>query len=356
MAALQLEESVAQVRPEFYMFAITDLQQRYAAWAREGLRMLAEGVTVVLDSTRARVADVGLTGAPFADTNEFTWGLAAVGAHRSAFSGRSIRVAVLDTGLDLDHPDFAGRNITPKSFVPNETVDDRQGHGTHTAGTIAGPKVSNIGRRYGVAPDVELFVGKVLDDSGSGRELDILEGINWAIDNKCVVISMSLGRPVAPGEKSDPMYEEVGSAALREGSLIIAAAGNESARDFGHIAPVGAPANAPSIMAVAAVDPTLKVASFSCGGINPEGGEVNVSGPGVSVYSSFLRPQLSRVLQGTSMACPHVSGIAALWAESDPSLRGDKLWKALERSARELGSIRDFGRGLIVAPDSGLGA
>jgi subtilisin len=263
---------------------------------------------------------------------------------------------VLDTGLDLNHPDFAGRNIQSKSFVANETVDDRQGHGTHTAGTIAGPKISNMGRRYGVAPGVELFVGKVLDNGGSGRELDILEGINWAIDSKCVIISMSLGRAVSAGEKPDPIYEEVGAAALREGSLIIAAAGNESGRDFGFIAPVGAPANSPSIMAVAAVDPTLKVAPFSCGGINPDGGEVNVSGPGVSIYSSFPRPQLSRILQGTSMACPHASGIAALWAESDPSMRGEKLWKALERSARELGSSRDFGRGLVVTPNSGVGA
>jgi subtilisin len=355
-AALQTETSVLQVRPEFYMFAINDLQRRYAAWAREGLAILAEGVTGSLASTSALVTEARVSGAPFADTDESTWGLIAIGAAGSAFSGRGLRIAVLDTGLDLEHPDFVNRNIQSRSFVPNETVEDQQGHGTHTAGTIAGPRVSRIGRRYGVAPDVELFVGKVLNNSGSGRELDILEGVNWAIDNQCIAISMSLGRPVAPGEQPDPMYEEVGLAALRAGSLIIAAAGNDSARGFGFIAPVGAPANSPSIMAVAAVDPTLKVAQFSSGGINPNGGEVNISGPGVSVYSSFPRPQLSKVLQGTSMACPHVAGIAALFAESDASLRGEKLWRAMERSARDLGNIRDFGRGLVQAPDGEIGA
>ena len=77
------------------------------------------------------------------------------------------------------------------------------------------------------------------------------------------------------------------------------------------------------------------------------------SRPGsVDLFLPFPRPQLSKVLQGTSMACPHVAGIAALVAESDPSLRGEKLWKALERLARDLGSIRDFGRGLAQAPDA----
>ena len=340
--ALSEADNVERVRPEFYMFAIADLERRYDEWVREGLKILVDNGSMARPAFAA--AD-----APFADTDQFTWGLIATGVDRSAYGGHGIRVAVLDTGLDLEHPDFKGRKIEQLSFVGG-SVQDVQGHGTHTAGTIAGPRAPNIGRRYGVAPDVHLHVGKVLNDNGSGREGDIINGMNWAIDRKCVAISISLGRATFPGEQPDPVYEEAGTAALAEGCLIIAAAGNESARDYGHIAPVGAPANSPSILAVAAVDPKLAVAPFSCGGINAGGGEVDIAGPGVTVHSSVPRPRLYRSLAGTSMACPHVAGIAALWAESDASLRGKKLWDALVRSTRKLGNQRDFGGGLVQAP------
>jgi subtilisin len=349
MAALQGAEPVRQVRPEFYMFAIDDLPHRYAKWVREGLQLLADGATSAMQMARSAVSDVTGT-VSFMDSDEATWGLSAVGAHGSPYTGRSIRIAVLDTGLDLEHPDFSGRAIVAQSFVEGEDVSDVQGHGTHCAGTIAGPKRSSLGRRYGVAPEAELYIGKVLNNNGSGTEFGILNGMNWAIDQNCVAISMSLGRATSPGERPDPLYEEVGKAALREGCLIIAAAGNESARDFNYIAPVGAPANSTSILAVAAVDPSLNVAPFSCGGINSDGGEINLSAPGTMVYSSYPRPRLTRVLQGTSMACPHVAGVAALWAESDPSLRGRRLWEALERSTRQVGLARDYGKGLVQAP------
>lgn len=352
LGTLEVADEVHSVRPEFYMFAIDEFSDRYAKWVRDGLMLLVEGAASGFGAPRMKAVEAPSASAQFADNNDVTWGLQATGASRSAFTGRGIKAAVLDTGLDLEHADFSGRVIVQRNFVDSSaSVMDGQGHGTHTAGTVAGPKMSHIGRSYGVAPDVELHIGKVLADNGSGREGDIINGMNWAIDQKCVAISMSLGRQVAIGEKPDPFYEQIGSAALAEGSLIIAAAGNDSARDFGFVAAVSAPANSPSIMAVAAVDPTLAVAPFSNGGRNSGGGEVNISGPGVSVYSSFPRPRMSRVLQGTSMACPHVAGVAALWAEADSSLRGQKLWDALVKSARPLGTASDFGSGLVQAPD-----
>jgi subtilisin family serine protease len=287
----------------------------------------------------------------FADRADATWGLLATGVLDSPFTGRGVKLAVLDTGFDFGHPDFAGREITSQSFVEGETADDVQGHGTHCAGTAAGGRAGASGLRYGVAPDALLHVGKALDNSGSGRERDVQASVVWAIRSGCAVISMSLGRPVRPGEPHEPDYERLGEFALASGALILAAAGNDSGRKFGHIAPVGSPANAPSILAVGALDQALDVAEFSGGGINPAGGEVDLAAPGVGVLSSVPRPQLYASLRGTSMACPHAAGVAALWAESDPGLRGRALWDRLTASARPLSAPRrDVGAGLVRAP------
>ncbi len=290
----------------------------------------------------------------FEDSDERTWGIDAVGALTSPFTGAGIKVAILDTGLDLHHPDFVGRTIVSESFVDGEQAQDGQGHGTHCAGTAVGGVTSDGGVRYGVAPGADLYVGKVLDDRGSGRERDILTGMVWAIEQRCEIISMSLGGAVQVGETYNPEYEELGRMALDGGSLIVAAAGNESARASGYVAPVSSPANCPSIMAVAAVDQALAVAEFSSGEINEDGGEVNIAGPGVGVFSSVPRPQLYNTYSGTSMACPHVAGVAALLAEEDSSVRGQALWDKLVQTARPLsGSQEDVGVGLATAPQGG---
>ncbi|WP_208349647.1 S8 family peptidase [Pseudaestuariivita rosea] len=308
---LKDDDRVRSVRPEFYFFALDTFQ----------------------------------------DDDDKTWGVDAVGAWTSSFTGAGIKVAILDTGLDLQHPDYQGRTIISESFVRGQSVQDGQGHGTHCAGTAVGGTVTGNGFRYGVASEADLYVAKVLGDNGSGRERDILTGMAWAIEQGCEVISMSLGAAVREGETFIPEYEDLARMALDNGCLIIAAAGNESSRAFGFIAPVGSPANAPSIMAVAAVDQALAVAEFSSGGINPDGGEVDIAGPGVGVFSSTPTPQLYATLSGTSMACPHVAGAAALWAQSDPNLRGRALWDRLVQTAQPLNdSVRDIGAGLVQVP------
>jgi subtilisin family serine protease len=294
-------------------------------------------VPVVIDSLQALATD------------SFTWGLVATRVAASHHTGHGIRVAVLDTGFDLNHPDFAGRAITHASFIPGEDVQDGNGHGTHTAGTACGPRLPPSGQpRYGVACEAELFVGKVLSNAGSGADAGILAGIAWAVRNRCEIISMSLGSPVSPGEPYSQIYERIAQRAVKAGSVIVAAAGNESNRP-GLIAPVGHPANAPSIVAVSALDIQLLVAVFSCGGINPGGGEVNVAGPGVDVFSSWPMPLRYRSLRGTSMATPHVAGILALYAQQT-GLRGMDLVNHVLTRSRRLFPVRDFGWGLIQAP------
>jgi subtilisin family serine protease len=287
--------------------------------------------------------------AAFVET-DFTWGLQATRVPASRFSGRGIKVAVLDTGLDLNHPDFAGRRIRRRSFVAGQAVQDGMGHGTHCIGTSCGPQRPGVLPRYGVAFNADIFVGKVLSNQGSGTDMEILHGIEWAVANKCAVVSMSLGAPTTVGQGFSQVYETVAQRALLLGTLIVAAAGNESHRPA-QISPVGHPANCPSIMAVAAIDQRFAVAFFSCGGINPNGGQVDIAGPGVQVRSSWPQPARYNTISGTSMATPHVAGIAALYAEMSSSLRGHALWNVLTQRARRMSlPARDIGAGLVQAP------
>jgi subtilisin len=286
--------------------------------------------------------------AAFADTAQFTWGLQATRVHTSRFSGQGTRVCVLDTGFDLNHPDFRGRRIVSQSFVPGQTVQDGNGHGTHCVGTACGPKVPPGGsRRYGVAHGCDIVVGKVLSNQGSGQGGWILAGMDWAVGHQCHVISMSLGNAL---QSVSPAYETVGRRALDRGCLIVAAAGNGSDRANGRFAPVGQPANSPSILAVGALDGALKVANFSCRSNPVAGGKVDLIGPGVNVYSTWPMTTRYRTISGTSMATPHVAGIAALWAQSTGA-RGAALWNALTRTVRPVNiPTVDAGAGLVQAP------
>ena len=318
----------------------------------EYLRGYRDGVSDVYDRLAGAGAPVPAPTETFADTDQATWGLQAVGALTSPSTGAGIRVAVLDTGFDLAHPDFAGRTVTAKSFVTGEEAQDAHGHGTHCVGTSCGPADPDGVRRYGVAGEAEIFVGKVLGNSGSGTDTGILAGINWAVAQGCAVISMSLGADL---NEVAQRYETVGRRALQAGSLIIAAAGNNASRSAGDVGFVGVPANSPSIMAVAAVDPTLAVADFSAASSAVPGGEVDIAGPGVDVYSTWLMPERYNTISGTSMATPHVSGVAALHAQAS-GLRGQELWTTLTGSARALSApAADVGSGLVQAPVSTAG-
>ncbi|MFL5287861.1 MAG: S8 family serine peptidase [Rhodopila sp.] len=338
VTALAADESglIESVDPETFVFIASDSWRHYLrgfAAASDRIRqdlIGAEAAPVLAPETEFEQEAV---------TADVTWGLVATRVTASRFSGRGIKVAVLDTGFDLSHPDFAGRSIVSATFV-GQPVQDRHGHGTHCIGTACGPRAPVGVPRYGIAYESQIFAGKVLSNGGSSVGGSVLAGMNWAVANRCEVISMSLEGPGGPV----PAFTNAGRAALDAGCLMVAAAGNESRRPT-VIAPTGSPANSPTIISVAAVDERLNVAPFS------NGGKVEIAGPGVNVLSSWIMPKRYNTISGTSMATPHVAGVASLFAQSNPGLRGRALWEALTARARHLPlPPRDVGAGLVQAP------
>lgn len=316
--------TISSVEPEYFVFASNGDYLRGFARAAQ---VLAEDLGTPQREEEAE---------PGAEVLGTTWGVAATRANLSGASGKGIKVAILDTGLDLGHPDFAGRSVVSSTFV-GQPVQDLNGHGTHCTGTACGPKApAGSTPRYGIAYDSRIHIGKVLSNSGSGTTATVLAGMNWAISQRCEVISMSLGAQIP----QQAAYTNAGKAALDRGLLIVAAAGNAGAATF-----TGAPANSPTIMAVAALDPNGAPAGYSCSG------KIEISGPGSNVLSSWPRPRLYNTISGTSMATPHVAGCAALWAQTSGSLRGIKLWRKLQATARRLPyPASRVGAGLVQAP------
>jgi subtilisin family serine protease len=338
---------ILAVEPELVFHLLSrPASQDYLLGYRDGVTDLSGRLTGPGPGAEAAPA-----AAPYQDNAQLTWGLQATTVATSPCSGRGIKVAVLDTGFDRDHPDFTGRNITAQSFVAGEPPQDGHGHGTHCIGTSCGPQAPVGTRRYGIAYEADIFAGKVLNNQGSGTDTSILAGINWAIANGCQILSMSLGADVA---QVSTRYEAVGQRALAAGSLIIAAAGNNARRSTGNFGLVGMPANSPSIMAVAAVDEQLDIAEFSARSNPVVGGQVDIAGPGVRVFSSWPMPQRYRSISGTSMATPHVAGIAALWSEATGNT-ANKLWSTLTQHAQRLPlPSTDVGTGLVQAPNDGV--
>lgn len=298
----------------------------------------------------------------FATFNESqaTWGLQITNVVNSRFSGRGIRVAVLDTGIELSvdasgqvhyHPDFAGRNIIAETFVPGtDTAADGNGHGTHCLGTACGPLMPSILPRFGIAYNADIYVAKVADDATFFVDGWLIAGIECAIGAGCQIISISLGSPKEVGQPYSVAYETVALRALDAGVLIIAAAGNCRGDQP---CPVKEPADSPTIMAAGAINEDYTVASFSCIGINTNGGEIDIVAPGRHVYSSYLLPMGHTRLSGTSSAAPHVAGIAALYAEANPGVVGKALWDLLIKPGnvyRLPYSSTFVGAGLVQAP------
>jgi len=339
-AEIAADSPIETIEPEYFVFPEQTPTEYLRGFAGAAPSTLSEYLRGFVRATEAIARDLGVAERPELDLDQeplvvgATWGLIACKVPPSLRSGTGIKVAVLDTGFDLGHPDFAGRPVVSQTFV-GQPVQDLHSHGTHCIGTACGPKApAGSTPRYGIGFRSSIFVGKVLSNSGGSVGGSVLAGMNWAIANRCQVISMSLGAPVPP----QASYTAAGRAALNNGLLIVAAAGNNASS-------TGAPANSPTIMAVAALDPNLSPSVFS------SFGKIEIAAPGRDVFSSVPRPTRYGTKSGTSMATPHVAGCAALWAESSATLRGQNLWNRLQATARRLPfPATRVGAGLVQAP------
>jgi len=293
------------------------------------------------------------------DTDESTWGLQATAHTNSKRNGKGIKVAILDSGLDFKHEAFRGRAATyvSRSFVAKPANVDELGHGTACASILCGQPVLASGQRIGVAPAVDLVVAKIFDKNMKSPDVRTLAAIDWAIGEKCSIISMSIGDPLDTDAAPSKVFEEAAKAALAKGILLIAGAGNDSRRSDQVFEPVNHPANCESIMAVGALDRCLNVAEVSNRSLRKSGGEINLAAPGRSIRVANADAMERYVLKhGTSFAVPFVAGIAALWMQADKTkkLKGQSLWKKLVATARPLSQVTpldpDVGAGIPQAP------
>jgi subtilisin family serine protease len=336
------------------------------------------GVAPVIPMRLIAPVSIAAVAVPLAGS---TWGVQAVKADTSPFDGDGIIPAVLDTGIDPTHPAFAGVDLVRKNFT-DAADDDEHGHGTHCAGTIFGRSVG--GTRIGVAPGVKrAVIGKVLGGNGGGSDV-IMQAIQWAVQNGANVISMSLGIDFPgfvkelegqglPTELATSialegyrtnvlLFERLAGlvqagGAFMQATVLVAAAGNESQRDVNpdFEISVSPPAVATGIVSVAALDTGaggFTVAPFSNVG-------AQVSGPGVGVISAKRGGGLT-AMSGTSMATPHVAGVATLWAQKlkiANQLNASLLATRVVGSGTTVGlkagfDPSDIGAGIVQAPQS----
>ncbi|MCT4352833.1 S8 family serine peptidase [Streptomyces sp. Je 1-79] len=288
-------------------------------------------------TTRSTGGKVWLDGKVEAAMAESNAQIGTPKAWEAGLTGKGVKVAVLDTGADLGHPDLAGRVAESRSFIEGQEVADRDGHGTHVASTVGGSGAGSDGKEKGVAPGATLAVGKVLSDEGSGTESQIIAGMEWAAkDIDAKIVSMSLGSREG-SDGTDPMAQAVNTLSAETGALFVIAAGNSGAPGS-----IGSPGAADSALTIGAVDSADQAAYFTSQG--PRYGDQalkpDLSAPGVGILAA--RSQLATgtglytAMSGTSMATPHVAGVAALLAEKHPDWTGAQLKNGLMSSSKTL--------------------
>ncbi|HLL67581.1 MAG TPA: S8 family serine peptidase [Micromonosporaceae bacterium] len=272
--------------------------------------------------------------------------IGAPAAWQAGYSGKGVTVAVLDTGVDDTHKDLIG--AVRKNFT-DESDTDEVGHGTHVSSTIAGTGAASGGRYRGVAPDATLVSGKVCG-AVDCPESWVLAGMQWAaVEQKARVINMSLSGLDTPDV--DPMEEALNTLTAQTGALFVVGSGNEGR---GGASTVGSPGSADAALAVGAVDSSDALADFSSRG--PRVGDAaikpDVTAPGVGIVAAMAAGTAGEpvdgvytVMDGTSMATPHVAGAVALLAQQHPDWKAAQLKAALIASAKPNPTLSVFEQG-----------
>ncbi|SDL05319.1 S8 family peptidase [Natronorubrum texcoconense] len=271
-----------------------------------------------------------------------SWGVERIGANEVDPDGSGVDVGILDTGIASDHCSLSvagGRNFTSDGVSTD--YEDRHGHGTHVAG-VAGASDNDLGV-VGVAPEANLYAVKVLGDDGSGRYSELIAGIDWCMSNDIELISMSLG-----GEESSSTLDDAIDAAHSAGHLLLCAAGNEgnNGGDSCDEETMTHPAMHDDVVAVTAMNENDTLASYSS-----VGSAVDLLAPGTDVNSTTVDNQYAQA-SGTSVACPFVTGVAALvWETREESGPGpnESVREILAESAEEVLGTCAEGDGLVDA-------
>ncbi|PSL52364.1 subtilase family protein [Saccharothrix carnea] len=264
-------------------------------------------------------------------------------AWEAGYTGKGVKVAVLDGGVDGAHPDLVGKEVAERNFTDDPDATDVDGHGTHVAATVA-----SDGATYkGVAPDARILDGKVCVLYGCAESW-ILDGMHWAVDQGADVVNLSLGGTDTPDV--DPLEDAVNTLSARSGTLFVIAAGNS-----GRPGTVGSPGSADAALTVGAVDRDDSIAHFSSRGprVGDSAVKPDITAPGVDIVAAKAATGTIGTpvgdhhvaLSGTSMATPHVAGAAALIAQQHPDWTGAQLKAALMASAKHNPTLTAFDQG-----------